>query len=249
MSLSFAVKQIKLWCFENVPLRGTQPPTVLVLWSSFVRRCFTLSSFHYVTHWSVWTESLIHLLSFCLPPSSWRSSWRKRWVTLKVWMRRPCPFAIASKTSSLSGLLRFLNLFLQNEFSFSEFHIPTSEKKSLVRLLLFSWTLTESRAVLDVVATQKGNGSLSFVSDLVSAQHVINHIWYYSIHIMYCNYGRCNLKGTEERTVTKKTQKKYNLFSRHELYTIVSGTWEQRPHFFCSALRRRLLIQESALEV
>lgn len=70
----------------------------------------------------------------------------------------------------------FFNFILQNEFSFSEFHIPTSEKKSLVRLLLFSWTLTESRAVLDVVGTQKGNGSLSFVSDLVSAQHVINHI-------------------------------------------------------------------------
>lgn len=129
MSLSFAVKQIKLWCFENVPLRGTQPPTVLVLWSSFVRRCFTLSSFHSVTHWSVWTESLIHLLSFCLPPSSWRSSWRKRWVTLKVWMRRPCVFAITSKTSSLSGFLRFLILFCKMNSVFRSFTFQLLRRK------------------------------------------------------------------------------------------------------------------------
>ena len=75
-----------------------------------------------------------------------------------------------------------------------------------MRLLLFSWTLTESRAVLDVVGTRRGNGSLSFVCDLTSAQHVINHILYYSIHIMYCNYGRHNLKGSEERAVTKDTK-------------------------------------------
>lgn len=89
-------------------------------------------------------------------------------------------------------------------------------------------TLTKCTSVLDVVKARRQRKQLPvFLYHLVSAQHVINRTLYYSTNVLYCNYGRRNLKvsdGSEEQAVTlPRTQNKYHFFSLHA-NAVILGT-------------------------
>lgn len=110
---------------KNVPLKEKAAAVnQLQYW------CSAVLLFHNVSpciHCWIWKTSI------SLTSSSWRLSWRKRWMTLKVRVWHPCLFAISSKT--------FLFLLLRNQPTSqnSQILIRDTEKQSLEALSCSLW--------------------------------------------------------------------------------------------------------------
>lgn len=139
-------------------------------------------SFYREMFYSAVTVCWINSSLLCLPPSSWRWSWRKRWMMLKVW------------TWSVSVRLYVKGILIFRRLAFF-FVFRSDECLSMCRLFGRPWL---DQAVLDVVvakkklkrcSTQRGNGSLLFLHDLVSALHISNHTLCYSTNMLSCHYG------------------------------------------------------------
>lgn len=99
-------------------------------------------------------------------------------------MRYICLFAISSK--AFLRIVRFTS--------------RTQRNTKFGDTFLSSWmwlTLTTCTSQLDV---EENNYSAAVQTkrDLVSAQHVISHTLCHSSNVLYCNYGRCNFKGSQE---------------------------------------------------
>lgn len=151
-----------------------QQHTVLVLW------CFFL--FFDVLLTFIFLSSV-----FLRPAGDWaeeKDGWRWR-CECDILVCLPCHQRHLNSQAFLR-IVRFTSRTLRNTKFGNTF------------LLSSMWlTLTTCTSQLDVEENNY-SAAVHTKQDLVSAQHVISHTLCHSSNILYCNYGRCNFKGSQE---------------------------------------------------